>query len=452
MDADGKLSSTESVEEHNPLKRPLAIDRNPVMMKYSAQDQLAGMGLSKRPMTVGFLQSLAINGGAAGRSTLNMNYAMGLLPNSSTVAQPASVPPIMASSANGVISPNVVPAVNGIAGSPHGAASLNFSQSFQYQLAAMQVQAKAQQTQPSHILKQMQAVHEHSLAHAQVRAQAEAQARAHAEAQARVQAHAQAQARAQAQVEAAQAGQAQAQAQALHQAQQQAVAFAQQRSLINGGVTTAHEYYYAHAQRAASLPDYLVRIAAQQHSQVATPSSSTASVHIIPQSGNEHFLLHQHHHQQQQQQILQHNNALRQHSQQQQLQLAAAAAAAAAQQHHSAPSLPIPSVPRLPTISAPVMTSHSGLQAPISTPSTSASGGTSAIRMRTPTSPAMGPHDDRRYHEFLISVMQLERQIAKSLMTSSNGAEQTMVTANAVHKLSMPSHMEMSLLEKNAVD
>uniref|UniRef100_A0A914RK60 Uncharacterized protein n=1 Tax=Parascaris equorum TaxID=6256 RepID=A0A914RK60_PAREQ len=37
MDADGKLSSTESVEEHNPLKRPLAIDRNPVMMKYSAQ-------------------------------------------------------------------------------------------------------------------------------------------------------------------------------------------------------------------------------------------------------------------------------------------------------------------------------------------------------------------------------------------------------------------------------
>uniref|UniRef100_A0A914RQP8 Uncharacterized protein n=1 Tax=Parascaris equorum TaxID=6256 RepID=A0A914RQP8_PAREQ len=74
------------------------------------------MGLSKRPMTVGFLQSLAINGGAAGRSTLNMNYAMGLLPNSSTVAQPASVPPIMASSANGVISPNVVPAVNGIAG------------------------------------------------------------------------------------------------------------------------------------------------------------------------------------------------------------------------------------------------------------------------------------------------------------------------------------------------
>lgn len=316
----------------------------------------------------------------------------------------------------------------------------------------MQAQAKAQQAQPSHILKQMQAAHEHSLAQAQVRAQAEAQARAHAEAQARVQAHAQAQARAQAQAEAAQAGQAQAQAQALHQAQQQAVALAQQRSLINGGVTTAHEYYYAHAQRAASLPDYLVRIAAQQHSQVATPSSSTASAHIFPQSANEHFLLHQHQNQQHQQ-ILQHNNALRQQSQQQQLQLAAAAAAAAAQQHQSTPSIPIPSVPRLPTMSAPVTTSHSDLQAPISTPSTSASGGTSTVRMRAPTAPAMGPHDDRRYHEFLVSVMQLERQITKSLMASSNGAEQAMMAANAVRKLSMPSHVEMSdLLEKNAVD
>ncbi|VDM38043.1 unnamed protein product [Toxocara canis] len=417
------------------------------------------MALSKRPMTaVGFPHSLAINGGGAGHSTLNMNYTMGLLPNSSAVAQPSPVSPIMANagSANGVISPTAVQSVNGLAGSPHGAANLNFSQSFQYQLAAMQAQVKAQQAQPNHaqLLKQMQAAHEHSLAQAQVRAQAEAQARAHAEAQARVQAHAQAQARAQAQAEAAQVNQAHAQAQALQQAQQ-AAALAQQRSLINSGVTTAHEYYYAHAQRAASLPDYLARLAAQQqHSQVPTASSSTTPGRMYPPSASEQFLLHQHH---QQQQLLQQNNALRQQTQQQQLQLAAVAAAAAAatqqqQQQQSSP-IAIPSVPRLPTMSAPVFTSHSGLHGPIVTPSTStASGPTPIVRMRAPTVSAMGPHDDRRYHEFLAGVMQLERQIAENLMASTNSAEQAAATANTIQSLAVPNVQASGLLEKQAID
>lgn len=335
-----------------------------------------------------------------------------------------------------------------ISANPNTTPRLNFPQNFHYQLAAMQAQAKVQQNAPANhaqLLQQMQVAQEqtNAIARAQVETQAQL-ACARAEAQARVQAHAQAQARAQAQAE-AQANQ----AQAFQQSQQQAAALAQQRSLISGAVTTAHEYYYAHAQRTATnLPEYLARLAAQQHTNtVPQPTKGQPSL-FVPTS--EQMRLHQ-------QQIFQNNATLQQqqqiHSQQQQIQLAAAAAAVAAastsqRQQESSSINSIPQRLSILNTTNPQLSpqlSHSSTQY-TSLPSTSTTSNNSVVA-NVHCNPAMGPHEDKRYHDFLVSVIQLEKQIAENLATAAvnlmseknTQVQSSSSTSSTIHPSSIPS-------------
>lgn len=60
------------------------------------KDQHSGLSMSKRPVPSGYNHSLPIGSGLSAHQTLNMNYAMGLLPNSSSVVQQPCVSPIVA--------------------------------------------------------------------------------------------------------------------------------------------------------------------------------------------------------------------------------------------------------------------------------------------------------------------------------------------------------------------
>lgn len=296
-----------------------------------------------------------------------------------------------------------------VLGNVHMTTNMGFPQGFQYQLAALQAQAKAQQQQqhPGHaqLLQHMQAAQEQSQVLA--RAQAEAQARAHVEAQAR------------ARVQAAQANHA-------AQAQQAAAALAvQHRSLMNSGVTTAHEYYYAHAQRAAAaanIPEYLARLAAQHHhNQIATTAScATAVPRLLHPANKQQLLLHQH-----QQQLLQ-NSALRQHSQKQHMQITAAATL------RQASTTAIPT-PRLPTTTSTVIANQAATptanplsplsSSVISADPSSSSGPGSHLQTSEGSSSVMGPHEDTRYHNFMADVMKLEKHISDCLLASTKLSE-----------------------------
>ncbi|VDN30284.1 unnamed protein product [Gongylonema pulchrum] len=346
--------------------------------------------MSRRTAPASFTHSFSIDASMVptAQQTLNMHYAMQLLPSSSSVTQSALSSTAVTDSPSAIAS--TVNSRSSLPGGVHLAvSSIGFQQGLQYQLATLQAQAKVQQQHIGHtqLLQQIQAVQEQSQVLARVQAEAQARA-AHAEARARA-----------------------------HVSQAAAIAAAQAHAQQQAATAFA-----AHAQHTANLPEYFARFTAQQQQQhcldAATSTTAAAGPQLLnattEQRQQQHLLLQQQLHQ---------NSALRQ---QQQQHIQVAAPTNSQQQQCTLPSATVmPAVFRLATTVTPWFTAAPVLAAAESPPSPA------HLQLSESRCTEMGPHEDTTYHSFMAGVMKLEKHISGCLFPSSKLAPDQQQSAAA---------------------